>query len=390
MTRLGLVDFRSYPALDLELPAGAVILAGPNGAGKTNLMEALAYLSTLASHRVSADAALVRTGSERAVVRGQVVRQERSHLLEVELVPGRGGRARVDRVPVARPREILGLLTTVLFAPEDLQLIRGEPEGRRRFLDELLTSRWPRYAALRSDYDRVVRQRTALLRQHRAEGGLRSGRPDLSQLEIWDDHLVRLGAELWHGRLALLADVAPLAAAAYAELSGGGGPLSLTYQSRAAEVAAGGTGGPGRITPLGDQTSVTDLAAVLHAHLRTRRVAELERGVTLVGVQRDDLLVSLADLPARGYASHGESWSAVLALRLGAFRLLSADGDTPVLLLDDVFTELDASRRRALSQVAAEVEQVVITAAVADDVPTGIAQSWIRVEPGSARLAESP
>lgn len=390
MTRLGLVDFRSYPALDLELPAGAVVLAGPNGAGKTNLVEALAYLSTLASHRVAADAALVRTGSERAVVRGQVVRGQRSHLLEVELVPGRGGRARVDRVPVARPREILGLLTTVLFAPEDLQLVRGEPEGRRRFLDELLTSRWPRFAALRSDYDRVVRQRTALLRQYRADGGLRSTRPDLSQLETWDDHLVRLGAELWHGRLALLADAAPLAAAAYAELSGGGGPLTLTYQSRAAEVAAGGTAGPEQAAPVSERTAVTDLAAVLHAHLRARRVAELERGMTLVGVHRDDLLLTLAGLPARGYASHGESWSAVLALRLAAFRLLSADGDTPVLLLDDVFTELDASRRLALSQVAAEVEQVLITAAVPDDVPAALARSWIRVEAGSALLAASP
>jgi DNA replication and repair protein RecF len=351
---LSVTDFRSYPEATLELEPGVTALIGPNGQGKTNLVEAIGYLATLGSHRVALDAPLVRSGCERAVVRATVVRDTRSTLVEVEITPGRANRARLGGAPVPRPREILGTLRTVLFAPEDLAIVKGDPAERRRYLDDLLVARYPRYAAVRADYDRVLKQRNALLKS--AGAARRQGGSALRTLDVWDAHLATAGAELLAGRHELVQAVRPLLDKAYTTVSRGGGPATITYRSSLpAEVA--------------DSSDRDLLAAALAAGLAAVRDAELDRGVTLVGPHRDDITLSLGDLPAKGYASHGESWSLALALRLAAYDLLRGDGGEPVLLLDDVFAELDDSRREQLAELVAPAEQVVVTAAVAADVP---------------------
>lgn len=354
---LSLTDFRSYGALDVEFTAGVNVLIGPNGQGKTNLLEALGYVATQGSHRVANDAPLVRSGARYAVVRMTVVRDGRETLVELEVNPGRANRARVNRASVPRPREVLGLLRTVLFAPEDLALVKGEPDGRRRFLDEVLIARYPRYAAVRADYERVLKQRNTLLRS--AAPSRRAGAcGDYRTLDVWDEHLVRHGAELLAGRLVLLDALRPLVADAYDRVAPEGGALELSYRQRFGSEAA-------EVGP--DEQPV--LATRLLAALASVRGAELERGQSLVGPHRDDLVLTLRGLPAKGYASHGESWSAALALRLGSYELLRADGGEPVLLLDDVFAELDTARRAKLAELVEGAEQVLVTAAVAADVP---------------------
>jgi DNA replication and repair protein RecF len=353
LRRLAVTDFRSWPSAELELEPGVTVLVGPNGVGKTNLVEAAGYLATLGSHRVAADAPLIRRGAERAVVRGLVVNHGRELAVELEITPGRANRARVNRAPVARPRDVLGILRTVLFAPEDLALVRGDPGERRRFLDDLLVTRYPRYAAVRSDYDRVLRQRSALLKTARA--GARGG--DLSTLDVWDGHLARHGAALLAGRLELVAGIAPLAVDAFAEVAPTSDAISLGYRSSAEGELPG---------------TAAELEALLLEELARVRRQEVERGVCLVGPHRDDLELRLGDGPAKGYASHGESWALALALRLASYRLLCADDVEPVLVLDDVFAELDTRRRTALAAVAERAEQVLITAAVAEDVPSGL------------------
>ncbi len=358
VTALSLVDFRSWERLELALEPGPTALVGANGQGKTNVVEALVYLSTLSSHRVSADGPLVRAGCERAVLRGRVARGGRENLLEVEVNPGRANRARVNRSPVPRPREVVGLLRTVLFAPEDLSLIRGDPSERRRFLDDLLALRAPRLAGVRSDYERVLKQRNALLKT--AFLARRTGGGDMRTLDVWDAHLARTGAELLSARLRLVEDLQPLVAAAYRDVSAGQGETSLVYRSSLGEAFPGST----------DEGL---LAAALLAELARVRPSEVERGVSLVGPHRDELVLRLGDLPAKGYASHGESWSFALALRLASFELLrddsAGDDGEPVLVLDDVFAELDAGRRDRLGALVGSAEQVLVTAAVPDDVP---------------------
>jgi DNA replication and repair protein RecF len=353
LRRLAVTDFRSWESAELELEPGVTVLVGPNGVGKTNLVEAAGYLATLGSHRVATDAPLIRRGAERAVVRGLVVHHGRELGIELEIAPGRTNRARVNRAPVTRPRDVLGILRTVLFAPEDLALVRGDPGERRRFLDDLLVSRFPRFAAVRSDYDRVLRQRSALLKTARA--GARGG--DLSTLDVWDGHLARNGSALLAGRLELVAALAPLAVEAFAEVAPTSDPIALVYRS-SVDGELPGTAG--------------ELEALLLDELVRVRRQEVERGVCLVGPHRDDLELRLGDGPAKGYASHGESWALALALRLGSYRLLCADDVEPVLVLDDVFAELDSRRRSALAAVARRAEQVLITAAVAADVPDGL------------------
>jgi DNA replication and repair protein RecF len=355
---LSVVDFRSWAGVELPLGPGAHVLVGANGQGKTNLVEALNYLATFGSHRVPTDAPLVRSGAERAVVREAIVSAGRELRLEVEITPGRANRLRLGGAPV-KPREAAGVLRSVLFAPEDLAIVRGDPAERRRFLDELATQRAPRMAGVRADYDRVLRQRAALLKS--AGAARRTG--DLATLDVWDGHLARTGAELLAARLALVADLAPHAARAYAEVAPASAPLRLAYQST---VPVDGDF---------EQAILTELARV--------RTQELDRGVNLVGPHRDDLALSLGDLPVRGYASHGESWSTALALRLGSFELLRADGVDPVLLLDDVFAELDVDRRDQLARTAAGAEQVVITAAVEDDVPLSLRGKTIAIRGGA-------
>jgi DNA replication and repair protein RecF len=372
VSALSLTDFRCYSQVDLELHPGVTAFVGANGQGKTNLVEAIGYLATLGSHRVATDAPLVRHGAERAVVRAQVAREERTALLELEITPGRANRARVNRSPVPRPREILGFLRTVLFAPEDLALVKGDPSERRRFLDDLVTARSPRMAGVRADYDRVLKQRNALLRSGSAARRGGSGSAEvLRTLEVWDGQLAALGSEVLAARLGLVAALEPLVASAYDEVSGGSGPAALEY------VSALGS----NLVPERDA-----LATALLSAIEERRREELDRGVSLVGPHRDDLLLRLGPAPAKGYASHGECWSFALALRLASYDLLRTDGSEgaePVLVLDDVFAELDTSRRTRLADRVAGAEQVLVTAAVEADVPAALRGDRIAVVAGS-------
>lgn len=347
--RLELVDFRSYQRVLVEFEAGPAVLVGPNGVGKTNLVEALGYLATLGSHRVATDAPLVRSGAERAVVRAEMVNDGRELLVELQIEPGRANKARLGRAPASRPRDILGAVKLVLFAPEDIALVRGDPDGRRRFLDELLVARQPRMAGVRADYERVVKQRNALLRTAYLTKRVRGAGGDLSTLDVWDTHLAQHGAKLWAARLELAATLGPLVTTAYEAVAAGKGAAGLEYVSK---------------TP-----AQADLEKALAEAIVERRPAEIDRGVTLVGPHRDDLALTLGDLPAKGYASHGESWSVALALRLAAYELLRDGGAEPVLVLDDVFAELDTGRRERLADLVSGAEQVLVTCAVDDDVP---------------------
>jgi len=370
------------------LEPGVTTLSGPNGAGKTNLAEAIGYAATLGSHRVATDAPLVRQGAERAIVRAAIASGRGNALIEIEVNPGRANRVRLNRAPLPRAREILGVLRTVLFAPEDLALVKGDPGERRRFLDDLLVATAPRYAAVRSDYERIVRQRTVLLKsagartsrgrvaassaaQASGPGGGPVPSSMAATLDAWDDQLARVGAELLAGRLSLVRALRPHVEAAYAAVSGDRGPAGIAYRPSFALPAflpAPGDGAEGE-GGAGTDGKGADLEKALRDALQQARPAELERGVCLVGPHRDELELRVGELPARGYASQGESWSLALALRLAAYELLRADGEDPVLILDDVFTELDAGRRDRLAILVAGAEQVIVTAAVTADVP---------------------
>jgi DNA replication and repair protein RecF len=388
LTRLALTDFRSYASADLLLEPGVTTLSGLNGEGKTNLAEAIGYVATLGSHRVATDAPLVRQGADRAIIRAAVASGPGSSLIEIEVNPGRANRVRLNRAPLTRPREVLGILRTVLFAPEDLALVKGDPGERRRFLDDLLVTTAPRYAAVRSDYERVVRQRTALLKSAGARGprgrapsspGPSGGSSSASSsgasgsmpaamsatLDAWDDQLARAGAELLAGRLSLVRGLRPHVEAAYAAVSGDRGPAGIAYR-------------PSFALPE-DERGLED---AMRKALQEARPGELERGVCLVGPHRDELELRVGELPARGYASHGESWSLALALRLAAYELLRSDGEDPVLILDDVFAELDTGRRDRLAALVAGAEQVVVTAAVTADVPATLTGAMFHVADG--------
>ncbi|GAB3655067.1 DNA replication/repair protein RecF [Actinocorallia lasiicapitis] len=369
VAHLSLADFRSYATAEVPMEPGVSAFVGLNGQGKTNLVEAVGYIATHGSHRVATDAPLIRQGAARAIVRAKVVRDVREAYIELEINPGRANRARLNRGSVPRPRDILGMLRTVLFAPEDLALVKGDPGERRRFLDELLTTRTPRFAGVRSDYDRVLKQRNALLKT--AAQQRRAPSTDLlTTLEVFDTHLAQVGAELLAARIALVDELAPLVAKAYAELAPSGG-AALEYKcSREGELS----------------TDRAQLVAFLLTGMEEARRQELARGTSVVGPHRDELLLKLGDFPARGYASHGESWSFALALRLAAYELLRADGDDPVLILDDVFAELDSSRRRRLAEMVSPAEQVLITAAVPEDVPSELSGATYNVTSGEVAL----
>lgn len=381
---LALTDFRSYHHVVVSLEPGVTALVGANGQGKTNLVEAIAYLATFSSHRVAGDQALVRHGAERAVVAAKVMRADRPRVLELEIVSGKANRARINRSPVTRARELLGHLRTVLFAPEDLALVKGDPDGRRRFLDDLLIQREAKLAAVRSDYDRIIRQRNALLK---SAGAARrgSGGGDLRTLDVWDEKAAAAGAELIAARVRTVQDLRPHVRTAYDEIADGKDPALIGYRSSLLEHA--GTADDDEA-----QAALTDVplvqARLVEAMARLRG-REIERGVSLVGPHRDDLVLALGELPARGYASHGESWSFALALRLASYELLrtedtfEADGE-PVLILDDVFAELDSGRRARLAQMVSSAQQVLITAAVAGDVPEELQGARIDVADGTA------
>jgi DNA replication and repair protein RecF len=365
VAHLTLVDFRSYATAEVALEPGATAFIGRNGQGKTNLVEAIDYLSRLGSHRVASDAPLVRAGAERALVRASVVRDGRQAMLEIEINPGKANRARVNRADLPRARELVGLVRTVIFAPDDLALVKGDPAGRRAFLDDLLVMRAPRLAGVRADYERILKQRNSLLKTAgAARRGSTSHESALSTLGVWDSHLARTGAELLAERLRLVLELRPYVGHAYATVARGASSddAGLDYQPS---------------LEIGELTERDDLAERLLGELEVRRNDELDRGVSLVGPHRDELLLSLGNgeqrLPVRGYASHGESWSFALALRLASYDLVRADGDDPILILDDVFAELDSERRAQLAELVAGAEQVLVTAAVAADVPEKLA-----------------
>lgn len=402
LEHLSLTDFRSYAQVDLDLSPGVTVLVGSNGLGKTNLVEAIGYLSSLSSHRVSSDSPLLRLGTDRALIRAQLVRGSQKLVVEVEINAARANRARINRANPIRARDVLGLCRSVLFAPEDLALVKGDPANRRRFLDELLVVMTPQHAATRQDYDKVLKQRNALLKSARSAHFSRSGVTvsQLATLEVWDAHLAAAAANLLAARLELLTMLRPHMAEAYARLTDGSKVLRAAYRSSLETSPDPGDtydAGPPDAAVLsrapsgsGEEElslcSVAELTARYVAALAAARTRELERGMSLVGPHRDELELLLGDAPARGYASHGESWSVALSLRLASFHVLGEDshipGNQPILILDDVFAELDAQRRRKLAAMVGRAEQVLVTAAVAADIPEELAGAQVRVIPG--------
>lgn len=373
---LHLHNFRSYAQAQAEFGPGVTTLIGPNGQGKTNVVEAVRYLSTLSSHRVATDAPLIRAGSQAATIQARVDKAGRTLAVEVTInAGGTSNQARIGTSSV-RPRELLGILRTVVFAPEDLELVKGDPATRRRLLDELCVALQPTTAGDITDYDRVLRQRVSMLKT------AKSARGDLTMLDIWDEKLAYLGGRIVAARLRAVESLSPWVERAYADVAPQQGQCVISYSSS---------------IPASDASATAeDLAAAMLDALRDKRTQEIERGVTLTGPHRDDLTIMLGALPAKGYASHGESWSCALALRLGTYDLLTHDDGPdaepdgePVLILDDVFAELDARRRAALAARLVSASQVLITAAVEDDVPGDLRGGVLRVGEGTLTGAEA-
>lgn len=375
VTHLSLVDFRNYERAEVSLGPGPTLFVGRNGHGKTNLVEAIGYAALGGSHRVSSDQPLVRAGQDAAIVRMRVEFEGRAVVVELQLNRTGTNRAQVNG-SVVKMRDLPRYFSSVLFAPEDLALVRGEPSGRRTYLDALVVQRAPRFAGVIADYERVVRQRNSLLKSARAS---RLPADSLTTLDVWDERLVQLGTELMAARVDLVAALRPHIGDSYAAVAG---------ESHRAEVglrhsASGSTGDDGPLM-VDDALDVARTAEQFRFSLAEKRRAELDRAVTLVGPHRDDLVLTLNGLPARGYASHGESWSFALALKLAAARVLRVDavaGD-PVVVLDDVFAELDEGRRERLADAVSDFEQVLITAAVENDVPSRLAAATVRIASG--------
>lgn len=378
VSRLSLTDFRNYTSADLDLVAGANLFVGDNGQGKTNLVESLGYLSTLNSHRVSSDHAMIRQGADAAIIRARVRHDDKELLLEVQLNRVGANKAQLNKNAI-KIRELPRYFHTVLFAPEDLALVRGEPSGRRRFLDELLVLRNPRFSGVIADYERVVRQRNTLLKSARSSG-LRSG--NLPTLDVWDERLVSLGSELIEARSKLVADLLPRVSAAYVAVAGDDHHALLASRL---SVLAGDPEAESEDQDISTTVTAAEAATSFRESLDRLRRSELDRGVTLVGPHRDDLVLGLNGMAARGYASHGESWSFALALKLASAEVLREEsrvGD-PVLILDDVFAELDVSRRDRLAASIANFEQVLITAAVLGDVPRELVGNTVHISRGA-------
>ncbi len=383
---ISLLDYRTYALLNLPLSAGVTVFLGSNGVGKTNIVEAIEYAAALSSHRVSHDGPLVRVGAARAYIRTRTVRGSQQTVTEFEVAPGQANRVRINRAAPVRAKEALGIARTVLFSPEDLQLVKGDPAGRRRFVDELAVSLRPVVAGYRSEYERILRQRNSLLKsmQRRARD-----ENALSTLAVWDDQLALMGAQLLSARFRLLQRLLPQLRRAYAGLTDGSKEVGFTYEStvfasmgeRSLEHAA--------------LMSIEDLREALLRGFAERRAEEIERGVTLVGPHREDVTLLLGGLPVKHFASHGESWSFALALKLASWFVHveddSSPGASPILILDDVFAELDSARRHRLGAMVAAAEQVLITCAVLTDIPEELGEyRLVSVTPGHAEYVPVP
>jgi len=367
---LSLLHFRSYSEVIIEFEPGVNILVGSNGQGKTNVVEAIYYLATLGSHRVAADQPLIQAGATSAVIRARCVEGDRSVNIDLEINPGKSNRAKINKSPAPRARDILGIIRAIMFAPEDLALVKGDPADRRQFLDATLIQRTPRLAGVKAEYDKIVKQRNALLRS--------PNRDHISStLDVWNEQLVRVGTEIIHSRIQLITDLQPFFTARYKTISGGtqavsASNISLQYQSKF-------------LTSL--DLSPAEIAEEFTEQLKLRSKDELHRGITLVGPHRDDFSITLGDLPLKGFASHGESWSAALALRIASADVLRSDGVEPIIILDDVFAELDVLRRQTLIAVISDSPQVFITAAVDSDIPAELLGHRFQVITGSVQAA---
>ena len=362
INKLALTNFRSYNSLELELQPGVITFIGDNGSGKTNIAEALIYLAFLSSHRVSNNVPLISLGNQQAIIRAEVQREDRTLQIDLEINANKANRARINANPTRSQREILGAIQIVYFSPEDLDLVRGEPGTRRDFLDRLLITRTPRLAGVISDYERVVKQRNALLKT----------RTSAAALAPWNEQLIKLGAEITAERIALIDALNPHVAHNYANLNEVK-PASISYKCSTEGVTR----------------SIEENITVLTARLEEVAYQEIERGVSLIGPHRDDLHLQLGDFPAKGYASHGESWSMAISLRIGSFNLLKSEGASPILILDDVFAELDTSRRIQLMSATQLAEQTFITAAVESDLPAELLTQKYYVTPGSVKKGKS-
>ena len=389
LRELNLRDFRSWPELNLALEPGVTVFSGRNGHGKTNIVEAAIYTATLGSHRVSQDQPLIRTGADNARISATTVNDGRELTTHLLIKAREQNQAQINRTRLKSPREMLGVLRTVVFAPEDLALVNGEPAERRRFLDTLASIRTPRFGGAKADYDKVLRQRNALLRS--SNMALRRGYNDdsgaaaLSTLDAWDAQLAAFGAQVVAGRRVLIDALSDPVYTSYSSVAPESRPAAIEYSSTLDKAVAELAGEPSNDPAILEAAFLTELAR--------RRRDEIDRGTTLVGPHRDDLLLTLGDQPAKGYASHGETWSFALALHLAEYALLSEDGVDPVLILDDVFAELDAKRRERLVAVAQQADQVLITAAVGDDLPDNLdehvaARYSVVMEDGISRLEE--
>ncbi len=375
---LTLSHFRNHTATDLALHPGVNLLVGFNGQGKTNFVEAIAYLASLSSHRVAGYQPLIQHDQPQAIIRALVSHDDRDVLVEVELNRDTANRARINKSDSKRVRDVLGVVHTVVFAPEDLDIVKKDPSNRRAFIDELVVQVWPRFAGVYSDYDRVLKQRNTLLRTARQTGTRGNA---LSTLDAWDDQMVRLGSEIVNARLDLIERLRPFLTKAYQDIAISNNEPTIMVRS---SLVGAQVLDEDEELPYLSFTERAGVETMYREKLASVRTKELERGITLIGPHRDDLVLLLGGKAAKLYASHGESWSYALALRLASMQLLREETRTgdPILILDDVFAELDAGRRARLAELVADNEQVLITAAVAEDVPDSLNAKMFSVENG--------
>jgi DNA replication and repair protein RecF len=375
---LSLSNFRNYETLELALKQGVNLLVGRNGQGKTNLAEAIFYTATLNSHRVSGYLPLIRHHQDKAVVRLLAGFEDRENLIELELNTATPNRARLNRSDVSRIRDILGLVNAVIFSPEDLDIVKRDPAQRRAYIDDLLVQLTPRLAGVYSDYERVLKQRNTLLKTSR---NLPSNSPGLDTLSSWDDTLIKLGTEIIFFRQELIQKLRDPLLTSYQAIADEKNNPSVKYSSSIVSDQESET-------EFLETTDRNEIEELFRKKLVQVRPKELERGISMVGPHRDDLVLFLGDFPAKGYVSHGESWSYALALKLASAKLLKAEsraGD-PVLILDDVFAELDSTRRSRLAELVSDNEQVIITAAVSEDVPVSLQAHRVAVTAGTIEV----